>query len=51
MGYELAGAMGIKLARRDKEVICFVCDETQFSCESNCIVPTTRKRVNFAQLQ
>lgn len=23
----------------------------QFSCESNSIAPTTRKRVNFAQLQ
>jgi 3D-(3,5/4)-trihydroxycyclohexane-1,2-dione acylhydrolase (decyclizing) len=43
MGYELAGAMGIKLARPDKEVICFVGDGSYMMANSELATAVMRK--------
>ncbi|MBY5886804.1 3D-(3,5/4)-trihydroxycyclohexane-1,2-dione acylhydrolase (decyclizing) [Rhizobium leguminosarum] len=46
MGYEVAGAMGIKLARPDKEVICFVGDGSYMMANSE-IATAVMRRVPF----
>jgi 3D-(3,5/4)-trihydroxycyclohexane-1,2-dione acylhydrolase (decyclizing) len=46
MGYELAGAMGIKLARPDKEVICFVGDGSYMMANSE-LATAVMRRVPF----
>lgn len=43
MGYEVAGAMGIKLARPDKEVICFVGDGSYMMANSELVTAVTRR--------
>ncbi|CAN7196634.1 3D-(3,5/4)-trihydroxycyclohexane-1,2-dione acylhydrolase (decyclizing) [Phyllobacterium sp. LjRoot231] len=43
MGYEVAGAMGIKLARPDKEVICFVGDGSYMMANSELATAVTRR--------
>ncbi|MGO6970627.1 3D-(3,5/4)-trihydroxycyclohexane-1,2-dione acylhydrolase (decyclizing) [Rhizobium leguminosarum] len=46
MGYEVAGAMGIKLARPDKEVICFVGDGSYMMANSE-LATAVMRRVPF----
>ena len=46
MGYEVAGAMGIKLARPDKDVICFVGDGSYMMANSE-IATAVMRRVPF----
>ncbi|WOS61949.1 3D-(3,5/4)-trihydroxycyclohexane-1,2-dione acylhydrolase (decyclizing) [Sinorhizobium fredii] len=46
MGYEVAGAMGIKLARPDKEVICFVGDGSYMMANSE-LATAAMRRVPF----
>ncbi|MBY3208829.1 3D-(3,5/4)-trihydroxycyclohexane-1,2-dione acylhydrolase (decyclizing) [Rhizobium laguerreae] len=46
MGYEVAGAMGIKLARPDTEVICFVGDGSYMMANSE-IATAVMRRVPF----
>lgn len=46
MGYELAGAMGIKLARPDKDVICFVGDGSYMMANSE-IATAVMRRIPF----
>jgi 3D-(3,5/4)-trihydroxycyclohexane-1,2-dione acylhydrolase (decyclizing) len=46
MGYELAGAMGIKLARPDREVICFVGDGSYMMANSE-LATAVMRRVPF----
>ncbi|MDF0696026.1 3D-(3,5/4)-trihydroxycyclohexane-1,2-dione acylhydrolase (decyclizing) [Rhizobium sp. MC63] len=43
MGYEVAGAMGIKLARPDKEVICFVGDGSYMMANSELATAVMRR--------
>ncbi|MDP9811477.1 3D-(3,5/4)-trihydroxycyclohexane-1,2-dione acylhydrolase (decyclizing) [Rhizobium tibeticum] len=43
MGYEVAGAMGIKLARPDKEVICFVGDGSYMMANSELATAVIRR--------
>jgi 3D-(3,5/4)-trihydroxycyclohexane-1,2-dione acylhydrolase (decyclizing) len=43
MGYEVAGAMGIKLARPDKEVICFVGDGSYMMANSELATAVVRR--------
>ncbi|MFV0301548.1 MAG: 3D-(3,5/4)-trihydroxycyclohexane-1,2-dione acylhydrolase (decyclizing) [Paracoccus sp. (in: a-proteobacteria)] len=43
MGYELAGAMGLKLARPDREVICFVGDGSYMMANSELATAVMRK--------
>ncbi len=43
MGYEVAGAMGIKLAAPDKEVICFVGDGSYMMANSELATAVMRK--------
>lgn len=43
MGYELAGAMGIKLAAPEKEVICFVGDGSYMMANSELATAVMRK--------
>ncbi|PSH70081.1 3D-(3,5/4)-trihydroxycyclohexane-1,2-dione acylhydrolase (decyclizing) [Phyllobacterium brassicacearum] len=43
MGYEVAGAMGIKLALPDKEVICFVGDGSYMMANSELATAVTRR--------
>ncbi|MGO7592320.1 3D-(3,5/4)-trihydroxycyclohexane-1,2-dione acylhydrolase (decyclizing) [Rhizobium leguminosarum] len=46
MGYEVAGAMGIKLARPDKDVICFVGDGSYMMANSE-LATAVMRRVPF----
>jgi 3D-(3,5/4)-trihydroxycyclohexane-1,2-dione acylhydrolase (decyclizing) len=46
MGYEMAGAMGIKLAAPDKEVICFVGDGSYMMANSE-LATAVMRRVAF----
>nr|WP_064246179.1 3D-(3,5/4)-trihydroxycyclohexane-1,2-dione acylhydrolase (decyclizing) [Rhizobium leguminosarum]OAP96070.1 3D-(3,5/4)-trihydroxycyclohexane-1,2-dione acylhydrolase (decyclizing) [Rhizobium leguminosarum] len=46
MGYEVAGAMGIKLARSDKDVICFVGDGSYMMANSE-LATAVMRRVPF----
>ncbi len=46
MGYELAGAMGIKLARPDKEVVCFVGNGSYMMANSEIATAVVR-RISF----
>jgi len=46
MGYEIAGAMGIKLARPDAEVICFVGDGSYMMANSE-LATAVMRRVPF----
>lgn len=46
MGYEVAGAMGIKLARPEKEVICFVGDGSYMMANSE-LATAVMRRVPF----
>ena len=46
MGYELAGAMGIKLARPDREVICFIGDGSYMMANSE-LATAVMRRVPF----
>ncbi|MGO8038147.1 3D-(3,5/4)-trihydroxycyclohexane-1,2-dione acylhydrolase (decyclizing) [Rhizobium leguminosarum] len=46
MGYEVAGALGIKLARPDKEVICFVGDGSYMMANSE-LATAVMRRVPF----
>ncbi|NKK75519.1 3D-(3,5/4)-trihydroxycyclohexane-1,2-dione acylhydrolase (decyclizing) [Rhizobium leguminosarum bv. viciae] len=46
MGYEVAGAMGIKLARPDNEVICFVGDGSYMMANSE-LATAVMRRVPF----
>ncbi len=46
MGYEVAGAMGIKLAAPDKEVICFVGDGSYMMANSE-LATAVMRRVPF----
>ena len=46
MGYEIAGAMGIKLARPDREVICFVGDGSYMMANSE-LATAVMRRVPF----
>ncbi|NKL27926.1 3D-(3,5/4)-trihydroxycyclohexane-1,2-dione acylhydrolase (decyclizing) [Rhizobium leguminosarum bv. viciae] len=43
MGYEVAGAMGIKLARPDKDVICFVGDGSYMMANSELATAVMRR--------
>ncbi|TCV67447.1 3D-(3,5/4)-trihydroxycyclohexane-1,2-dione acylhydrolase (decyclizing) [Neorhizobium sp. S3-V5DH] len=43
MGYEIAGAMGLKLARPDREVICFVGDGSYMMANSELATAVMRK--------
>ena len=43
MGYEIAGAMGIKLARPDREVICFVGDGSYMMANSELATAVMRR--------
>ncbi len=43
MGYEIAGAMGLKLARPDREVICFVGDGSYMMANSELATAAMRK--------
>jgi 3D-(3,5/4)-trihydroxycyclohexane-1,2-dione acylhydrolase (decyclizing) len=43
MGYEVAGAMGLKLARPDREVICFVGDGSYMMANSELATAVMRK--------
>jgi 3D-(3,5/4)-trihydroxycyclohexane-1,2-dione acylhydrolase (decyclizing) len=43
MGYEIAGAMGVKLAAPDKEVICFVGDGSYMMANSELATAVMRK--------
>ena len=43
MGYEVAGAMGIKLAAPDKEVICFVGDGSYMMANSELATAVMRR--------
>ena len=43
MGYEIAGAMGIKLARPDREVICFVGDGSYMMANSELATAAARR--------
>lgn len=46
MGYEVAGAMGLKLARPDREVICFVGDGSYMMANSE-LATAVMRRVPF----
>ena len=46
MGYEVAGAMGLKLARPDREVICFVGDGSYMMAKSE-LATAVMRRVPF----
>ncbi|WBU61987.1 3D-(3,5/4)-trihydroxycyclohexane-1,2-dione acylhydrolase (decyclizing) [Paracoccus albus] len=46
MGYEIAGAMGLKLARPDREVICFVGDGSYMMANSE-LATAVMRRVPF----
>ncbi|WP_282603496.1 3D-(3,5/4)-trihydroxycyclohexane-1,2-dione acylhydrolase (decyclizing) [Paracoccus sp. PARArs4] len=46
MGYELAGAMGLKLARPDREVLCFVGDGSYMMANSE-LATAVMRRVPF----
>lgn len=46
MGYEVAGAMGIKLARPDKDVVCFVGDGSYMMANSE-LATAVMRRVPF----
>ncbi|WBU56184.1 3D-(3,5/4)-trihydroxycyclohexane-1,2-dione acylhydrolase (decyclizing) [Paracoccus sediminicola] len=46
MGYEIAGAMGLKLARPDREVICFVGDGSYMMMNSE-LATAVMRRVPF----
>lgn len=46
MGYEIAGAMGLKLARPDREVICFVGDGSYMMANSE-LASAVMRRVPF----
>lgn len=43
MGYEIAGAMGLKLARPEREVICFVGDGSYMMANSELATAVMRK--------
>ncbi|MFD1881299.1 3D-(3,5/4)-trihydroxycyclohexane-1,2-dione acylhydrolase (decyclizing) [Paracoccus pacificus] len=43
MGYEIAGAMGLKLARPDREVICFVGDGSYMMANSELATAVMRR--------
>jgi 3D-(3,5/4)-trihydroxycyclohexane-1,2-dione acylhydrolase (decyclizing) len=43
MGYEIAGAMGVKLARPEREVICFVGDGSYMMANSELATAVMRK--------
>lgn len=43
MGYEVAGAMGIKLAARDKDVVCFVGDGSYMMANSELATAAMRR--------
>lgn len=43
MGYEIAGAMGLKLARPDREVVCFVGDGSYMMANSELATAVMRK--------
>ncbi|MBA4491723.1 3D-(3,5/4)-trihydroxycyclohexane-1,2-dione acylhydrolase (decyclizing) [Paracoccus sp. S1E-3] len=43
MGYEIAGAMGLKLARPDREVICFVGDGSYMMMNSELVTAVMRR--------
>lgn len=46
MGYEIAGAMGLKLARPDREVVCFVGDGSYMMANSE-LATAVMRRVPF----
>ena len=46
MGYELAGAMGIKLARPDRDVVCFIGDGSYMMANSE-LATAVMRRVPF----
>ncbi len=43
MGYEIAGAMGLKLARPDREIVCFVGDGSYMMANSELATAVMRK--------